>query len=116
MSRGPWKAETHARRNGGTGHGPLSNAQRTPSDHVEPWKDTRAEAKAKAKADIDALRTSILWKVASQNRKDAQARHAPRYIGALPASNTITPERVHVHRTQCYPSGGNPRQSARHRR
>ncbi len=81
MSRGPWKAETHARRNGGDGHGPLSNAQRTPNDHVEPWKDKRKEARAKVKAELDALRSSILWKVASQNRKEALARHAPRYIG-----------------------------------
>jgi hypothetical protein len=59
----------------------MNNAQRTPAEGIEPWKDTRAEARAKAQAALEELRTSILWKVASQNRKDAQARHAPRYIG-----------------------------------
>lgn len=76
MSRGPWSPTTRAKREAYP-----NNAQRTPSDDVEPWKDTRGEARAKAKADLDALRTSMLWRVASQNRKDAQARHAPRYIG-----------------------------------
>ena len=90
MSRGPWKAEAHARRNGGDGHGPLSNAQRTPNDHVEPWKDKRKEVRAKVKAELDALRSSILWKVASQNRKEALAPTRRATSGTL-ASNTTTP-------------------------
>jgi hypothetical protein len=82
MSRKPWTPATRAR------HAkcvPLEMAERGPHGNssipTEPWIDTRKQAKAKAKAELDALRSSVLWRVASQNRKDAKARHAPRYIG-----------------------------------
>jgi hypothetical protein len=79
MSRGPWKPETRAKRAAEPVR--CKNAQRTPSADIQEWVDRRAEARAKAKAALDELRASVLWRVASQNRNEAKARGVKRYIG-----------------------------------
>ena len=61
----------------------------TPPVSVKPWRDTRVAARRKAGAKTKALLISVLYRVASQNRKDAIARKAPRYIGAPCAKHGI---------------------------
>ena len=89
MSKRPWKAATRARHE-------KEPAERGPNGNtavsIEPWRDTRKEARAKAKAHTGALLASVLWNVASQNRKEAQARGAPRYIGS-PCDRHVNAER-----------------------
>ena len=65
------------------------------SSAVKPWRDSRVAARRKARAKTETLLASVLYQAASQNRQDAIARKAPRYIGA-PCPKHGTPERYSV--------------------
>lgn len=88
----------------------------TPPVSVKPWRDTRVGARRKAKVKTDALLASVLYRVASQNRKDALARKAPRYVGA-PCAKHNTAERYTTtgHCVVCSREASNARRSERRR-
>lgn len=104
MSRGPWSAATckkHGIKPKGAYERAIYNDGRTQRRRwnrravelrevaearhngivLDHWTDSRVEARAKAKAETEALRRDILLKRDAENRSDARARKVKTYIG-----------------------------------
>jgi hypothetical protein len=85
MSRGKWSAATKAKSHHKTVAGVERDRERTGGIHiigVAPWVDRRVRARRKARATNEALLTSVLYAVASANRKHALEIKAVRYVGS----------------------------------
>jgi len=81
MSRAPWKSKVRERQE-----------SELVAVKIEPWKDTRAEPRAKAKEQTDAARREAIAALAHRNRQEARERGAKRYIGS-PCERHVDAER-----------------------
>ena len=81
MSKGPWKSKTRERQE-----------SELVAVKIEPWKDTRVEARAKAKEQTDAARQKAIADLALRIRQEAKERGAKRYNG-MPCERHVNAER-----------------------
>ncbi|HVA17454.1 MAG TPA: hypothetical protein VMV59_07040 [Candidatus Dormibacteraeota bacterium] len=90
MSHGPWSSSTRER------HGlePPKPSKLRPIyiDNVLPWKNTRIEARAVAKAATDDVAARAIAAMAKRSRRDAKERGVSRFIGE-PCENHRSGER-----------------------
>jgi hypothetical protein len=82
VSKGPWKSKSRERR----------ESEEVVALKIEPWKDTRVEARAKAKEQTDAARREAIAALAHRNRQEAKERGAKRYLG-MPCERHVNAER-----------------------